>query len=123
MGDPLVQGTERGPLVDKIQFDKVLSLIQDGLNEGAVCEMGGNQLGSEGYFVSPTLFTQVHDSMKIAREEIFGPVCVAMPFKTVEEVIERANNTYYGLAAAVHTKDIQLATRVSNALEAGIKYI
>jgi len=123
IGDPLHPENGHGPLVDNLQFERVLSYIQKGKEEGAVCEFGGERHGSEGYFVPPTLFTGVTDEMTIAKEEIFGPVVCALKFKTEEEVIERANNTSYGLAAAVHTKNIKIATRVSNALEAGTVWI
>lgn len=115
--------SEHGPLVDKIQFDKVVSYINHGFENGAKCEMGGNTIGSEGYFVEPTLFSEVTDDMKIAREEIFGPVVCALKFKTVDEVIARANNTAYGLAAALHTKDLKLAAKVSKELAAGTVWI
>jgi aldehyde dehydrogenase (NAD+) len=123
VGDPLLSQSEHGPLVDKIQYDRVLHYIKDGVDAGATCEVGGCHLGTEGYFVAPTLFTNVHDSMKIAREEIFGPVVVAMKFKTVEEVIARANDTNYGLAAAIHTNDMKLATKVINELAAGTVWV
>jgi len=114
---------DQGPVVDKLQFDRVLGYIQKGKEGGAVCEVGGNQVGTDGYFIAPTLFTGVTDDMVIAKEEIFGPVICALKFKTVEEVIERANDTSYGLAAAIHTKDIRLATRVMNSLDAGTVWI
>jgi len=114
---------DQGPVVDKLQFDRVLGYIQKGKEGGAVCEVGGNQVGTDGFFIAPTLFTGVTDDMVIAKEEIFGPVICALKFKTVEEVIERANDTSYGLAAAIHTKDIRLATRVMNSLDAGTVWI
>jgi len=112
-----------GPVVDKIQFDRVMGYIQKGKDAGAKVEVGGDQVGKEGYFIAPTLFTGVTDEMTIAKEEIFGPVVCAMKFKAVEEVPERANDTTYGLAAAVHTRDIKLANRVMNYLEAGTVWI
>jgi aldehyde dehydrogenase (NAD+) len=123
VGNGFDPSSEHGPIVDKIQFDRVMSYIQKGKEGGAKCEVGGSQQGSEGYFILPTLFTGVSDDMVIAKEEIFGPVVCALKFKTVEEVIERANNSDYGLAAAIHTKDVRLATRMSNALEAGTVWI
>ena len=83
----MLSGSEHGPLVDKVQFDKVVSYINHGKTNGATCEIGGHSLGTEGYFVAPTLFTGVTDDMKIAREEIFGPVVCVLKFKTVDEVI------------------------------------
>jgi len=123
IGDPLQADTQHGPLVDNIQFERVLGFIQKGKDEGATCEVGGDRVGTDGYFVPPTLFTGVTDDMTIAKEEIFGPVVVALKFKTEEEVIQRANNTNYGLAAAVHTKDFATANRVARALEAGTVWI
>jgi len=123
VGNSCDPSSEFGPLVDSIQFDKVLGYIQKGKDEGATCEIGGSRHGDEGFFVSPTLFTGVNDEMTICKEEIFGPVVCALKFKTLEEVVERANNTAYGLAAAVHTKDIKVATKVANALESGTVWI
>lgn len=123
VGDPLHPDNGHGPLVDHLQFERVLSYIQKGKDEGATVEVGGERIGTEGYFVPPTLFTNVTDDMTIAKEEIFGPVVVALKFKTEEEVIERANNSPYGLAAAVHTSNIKIATRMSHALEAGTVWI
>jgi acyl-CoA reductase-like NAD-dependent aldehyde dehydrogenase len=123
VGDPMLSESDHGPLVDKIQFDKVLSFIDHGKKNGAICEMGGHTIGSEGFFVSPTLFSQVTDDMKIAREEIFGPVVCALKFKSVDEVIARSNDTSYGLAAAIHTKDLKLATKVSRELAAGTVWV
>jgi len=100
-----------------------LGFIQKGKEEGANLEIGGERVGTDGFFIPPTLFTGVTDDMTIAKEEIFGPVVCALKFKTEAEVIERANNTSYGLAAAVHTKDFSTATRVSRALEAGTVWI
>jgi len=123
VGDGFDPTSEHGPIVDKLQFDRVMGYIQKGKDGGAKCEVGGAQQGTEGYFILPTLFTGVSDDMIIAKEEIFGPVVCALKFKTTEEVIERANNSDYGLAAAVHTKDVRLATRMANALEAGTVWI
>eukprot|EP01127_Copromyxa_protea_P001350 TRINITY_DN11368_c0_g1_i1.p1 TRINITY_DN11368_c0_g1~~TRINITY_DN11368_c0_g1_i1.p1 ORF type:complete len:493 (-),score=149.44 TRINITY_DN11368_c0_g1_i1:25-1503(-) len=123
IGDPLQPETGHGPLVDNLQFERVLSYIQKGKDEGATVVFGGERHGTEGYFVPPTLFSNVTDDMTIVKEEIFGPVVCALKFKTEEEVIERANNTEYGLAAAVHTNDLKLANRVSRALEAGTVWV
>jgi len=123
LGDPSATDSQAGPLVDKIQFDRVLGYIQKGMEGGATCSVGGKRFGTEGYFIEPTLFTEVKDDMVIAKEEIFGPVICAMKFKTIEEVIERANNTSYGLAAAVHTTNHSTAIKMSNALEAGTVWI
>jgi aldehyde dehydrogenase (NAD+) len=123
IGNPLSPDTEFGPLVDKTQFDRVLNYIKDGISEGAKCEIGGRPIGNEGFFIEPTCFTNVRDDMKIAKEEIFGPVACILKFKTVQEVIERANATSFGLAAGVHTNSIKTATKVANELEAGTVWI
>ena len=101
VGDPFDPKTELGPLVDKTQFEKVMSYIESGRNEAATLACGGMRIGDRGYFVEPTVFADVRDEMTIAREEIFGPVMSVIPFKTLEEVIARANRTKYGLAAGV----------------------
>jgi aldehyde dehydrogenase (NAD+) len=123
IGNGFDPNSDHGPIVDKLQFDRVMGYIAKGKEAGAKCEVGGVQVGNEGYFIQPTLFTGVTDDMVIAKEEIFGPVVCAMKFKTFEEVVERANDTDYGLAAAIHTKDVRLATRASNALEAGTVWV
>ena len=104
---------EQGPQIDKAQFDKVLSLISAGKAEGAKLECGGERLGDRGYFVQPTVFSGVQDNMTIAREEIFGPVQSIFKFSTMEELIERANDTTYGLAAGVLTSNINNALTFS----------
>jgi aldehyde dehydrogenase (NAD+) len=123
VGDPFDANVTHGPLVDELQFNRVLSFIDIGVKEGAQIQLGGKKLERPGYFVPPTLFTGVTDDMRIAKEEIFGPVVCAMKFKTVEEVIARANNTTYGLAAAVHTKDLKTAMRMQSELEAGTVWV
>jgi len=112
-----------GPQVDKIQFDKVLGYIESGKKEGATCALGGGRLGTKGYFVQPTVFTDVTDNMKIAKEEIFGPVMQLMKFKTLEEAIERSNQTHYGLAAGICTRDVGTALAAASDLEAGTVWI
>ena len=104
---------EQGPQIDRAQFDKVLSLIAAGQKEGAKLECGGQRLGDRGYFIQPTVFSGVTDSMTIAREEIFGPVQSIFKFSTMEELIERANDTTYGLAAGVLTSNINNALTFS----------
>lgn len=96
-----------------------MNLIEKGKKEGAKLVTGGERLGDEGYFIKPTVFADVQDSMTIAREEIFGPVQQIIRFKTLDEVIERANKTDYGLAAAVFTKDIDRALYVLQGIRAG----
>ncbi|KAJ3395443.1 aldehyde dehydrogenase (NAD(P)(+)) ald5 [Lobulomyces angularis] len=114
-----------GPLIDEIQFQKVQQYLDIGKKEGATVLIGGSKsdLHNDGYFVQPTLFADVTDNMTIAKEEIFGPVACIFKFKTVEEVIERANNTNFGLAAAVHTRDINLAFTMANELQAGTVWV
>jgi len=118
-------GAEQGPQVDGIQFDNVLKFIQKGKDEGATLLTGGDRHGKdgEGYYVQPTVFSDVTDDMTIAREEIFGPVMSIMKFKTVEEVVKRANDTMYGLGAGVCTRDIGKAMVVSSQIRAGTIYI
>merc|ERR1711997_888642 len=94
---------------DKIQFDKVLGYIESGKEQGAKVLLGGGRLGNKGYYVKPTIFADVKDDMKIAREEIFGPVMQILKFKTLEEAITRANDTHYGLGAGICTRDVGTA--------------
>src|SRR6266480_4774543 len=109
VGDPFDPSTEQGPQVSQEQFDKVMGFIKAGQKEGAKMLCGGGRVGERGYFIEPTVFIDVKDEMKIAREEIFGPVMNILKFKNIDEVVERANKTMYGLAAAVWTKDITKA--------------
>ena len=112
--DKFVEKTEQGPQVDQSQFDKVMGYIESGRNEGAKLVCGGDRVGDRGYFIQPTVFADVQDNMKIAKEEIFGPVMSVIPFKNVDEVVARANRTDYGLAAAVWTRDIKKAHEIAN---------
>lgn len=123
VGDPFDPRTELGPLIDQTQFDRVMGYIESGCSEGATLACGGDRIGSRGYFIRPTVFADVQDEMKIAREEIFGPVMSVIPFKTVEEVIARANQTKYGLAAAVWTRDMKRALAVANGVRAGTVWV
>jgi len=112
-----------GPQVDKIQFDKILGYIESGKAEGATVALGGGRNGDKGYNVQPTIFTDVKDDMKIAKEEIFGPVMQVFKFKTLQEAVDRANNTCYGLAAGICTRDIGTALATAKDLEAGTVWI
>jgi aldehyde dehydrogenase (NAD+) len=123
VGDPFEEGTEQGPQIDGIQFEKVMSYIDAGKREGADLLTGGNRVGDRGYFIAPTVFAGVRDDMKIAREEIFGPVMSIIKFRHLDEVIERANNTTYGLAAAVWTRDIGKAHAIANSVKAGTVWV
>ena len=123
LGDPLDMATQMGPLVNAAQADKVLALIDAGRAEGARLITGGARLERPGHFVQPTVFADVTDSMTIAREEIFGPVMAVLPFDTEDEVIARANDTDFGLAAGVFTADLARAHRVIGRLKAGTCWI
>ncbi|HXM42490.1 MAG TPA: aldehyde dehydrogenase family protein [Bryobacteraceae bacterium] len=123
VGDPFDPRTEQGPQVDQAQFDKVMGYIESGRSEGANLVCGGDRVGNRGYFIQPTVFSDVQDDMKIAKEEIFGPVMSVIPFKSVDEVIARANHTTYGLAAAVWTSDIGKAHAISNSVRAGTVWV
>ena len=127
VGDPLDPETDIGSLISKQHMEKVLSYIKSGIDEGAKIIAGGLQVTKgnlkNGNFIQPTIFSDVKDNMKIAREEIFGPVMCVMPFDTEIEVIERANNTELGLAAGVITKNLSKGHRVAKALEAGICWV
>jgi len=112
-----------GPQVDKIQFDKIMNYIKLGKEQGAKVLLGGDRAGTKGYYVQPTVFADVQDSMTIAKEEIFGPVMQLLKFKTLEEAIARANTTHYGLAAGICTRDVGTALKTAHDLEAGTVWI
>jgi len=118
IGDPF-SNVEQGPQVDETQMNKILDLIKNGQSQGAKMTTGGKRYGDKGFFVEPTVFADVTDSMKIAREEIFGPVMQIIKFDSMEEIIARANLTEYGLAASVFTKDIEKAMHVAQGVRAG----
>ncbi|KAK5101032.1 hypothetical protein LTS08_004638 [Lithohypha guttulata] len=128
VGDNFDKEVDQGPQNSKMQYDKILSYIKSGQDEGATLHLGGKideiaQKGGKGYFIQPTIFTDVKPDMKIMREEIFGPVVAISKFKSEEEVIDFANDTSYGLAAGIHTKDYERAIRVTSALEAGTVWV
>ncbi|MEP0843062.1 MAG: aldehyde dehydrogenase family protein [Phycisphaerae bacterium] len=124
LGDPFDPATEQGAQVSKEQFDKILKYIDIGKNEDrATCLTGGERFGDKGYFVKPTIFTNVRNDMRIAQEEIFGPVVTVLPFRSVDEVIRQANTTIYGLAAAVWTKDLTKAHALADSIRAGTVWV
>lgn len=123
VGDPWAADTISGPQIDDDQFTKILGLIEKGKSEGAKVVAGGNRIGDCGYFIQPTVFSDVSDNMTIAREEIFGPVQQLFKFSSVEEALERANSTTYGLGAAVFTKDIDKAMMFVNGVRAGTVWV
>jgi aldehyde dehydrogenase (NAD+) len=123
VGDPFDPSTEQGPQVSEEQFDKVMGFIESGKHDGAKLLCGGGRVGDRGYFIQPTVFADVRDDMTIAKEEIFGPVMSIIRFKDAEEVVRRANNTPYGLAAAVWTRDVSKAHGIAARLRAGSVWV
>jgi len=123
VGDPFHAETFQGPQVSQLQYDRIMGYIESGKKEGATVEIGGGRHGDKGYFIQPTIFSNVTTDMKIMQEEIFGPVCAIAKFKDEEDAIRLAHDTTYGLAAAVHTKDLNTAIRVSNRLKAGTVWV
>ncbi|MCV0426955.1 MAG: 5-carboxymethyl-2-hydroxymuconate semialdehyde dehydrogenase [Roseibium sp.] len=123
VGHPLDPGTEIGPLIHKTHFDKVTSYFGIALEDGATIAAGGTRVGSEGYFVRPTLFTGASNQMNIAQEEIFGPVLTSIRFKTEDEALRVANDVDYGLTGYVWTNDLTRAMRFTDRLEAGMIWV
>ncbi|MED6131931.1 Aldehyde dehydrogenase [Stylosanthes scabra] len=123
VGDPFRSGVEQGPQIDSVQFEKILNYIKSGIENGAKLESGGERFGSKGYYIQPTVFSNVQDNMLIAKDEIFGPVQTILKFRDIEEVVHRANSTSYGLAAGVFTKSIDTANTLMRALRVGTVWI
>ncbi len=123
VGDPLDPRTQQGPQVSEEQLDKIMHYVRLGEKQGATLLTGGERVGSKGFFVQPTIFDNVKDDMAIAKDEIFGPVVSVLPFKGVDEVIDRANRTQYGLAAAIWTKDINKAHLYARKVKAGTVWV
>lgn len=126
VGDPMDKGTRMGPVVSAQQLETVLGYVEAGRQEGATLAAGGERVrvgDGRGYFVQPTVFTGVSNAMRIAREEIFGPVLSVIPFKDADDAVAQGNETFYGLAAAVWTRDVGKALRVARSLRAGTVWV
>jgi phenylacetaldehyde dehydrogenase len=123
VGPGLDPATDMGPLVSEEQLNRVCGYLESGYKEGAKATVGGSRQGDKGYFVKPTVLVNTNESMKVVKEEIFGPVVTAIPFKDVDDLVAKANNTSYGLAAGVWTNDIKKAHRIASELRAGTVWI
>ncbi|RWR85160.1 aldehyde dehydrogenase family 2 member B7, mitochondrial [Cinnamomum micranthum f. kanehirae] len=123
VGDPFRKGVEQGPQINSDQFKKILGYIKSGIEGGATLETGGEQIGSKGYYIQPTVFSNVKDDMPIATDEIFGPVQSILKFKDIKEVIQRANATRYGLAAGLFTSNLDTMNTVTRALKVGMVWV
>ena len=123
VGNPFDEETFQGAQTNQVQLDKILGYVEIGKKEGAKLVAGGERLGNKGFFIKPTIFADVKEDMRIVKEEIFGPVVTVSKFSTVDELVEMANDSEYGLAAGIHTTDINKAIDVSNRLTAGTVWI
>lgn len=123
IGNPFDTQTEQGSQIDQAQFDKIMHYIELGKKEGANCVAGGKRHGDTGYFIEPTIFSEVTDQMRIAKEEIFGPVASVLSFETIDEVIERANASPFGLAGAVWTNNIDTANTIAQRVKSGTIWV
>jgi phenylacetaldehyde dehydrogenase len=123
LGPGFNQDSQMGPLVSQEQLERVTGYLDAGKAEGAKALCGGKRMGDKGYFVEPTVLVNTDEKMKVVQEEIFGPVVTVMPFKKDEEILPRANDTVYGLAAGVWTRDISKAHQIASELRAGTVWI
>ena len=123
LGNPLASDTQQGPQVDQAQFDKIMDYIDKGHSQGAQCVVGGQRFGDRGYFIQPTIFQNVTDDMAIAQDEIFGPVMSVLKYREWDELIARANQTCFGLAAAVWTRDVAKAHDFARRVRAGTIWV
>ncbi|KAJ7266427.1 aldehyde dehydrogenase domain-containing protein [Mycena haematopus] len=123
VGDPFEPHVDQGPQANKMQYDKIMEYIESGKKDGATVHVGGNRVGTEGYFIEPTIFTDTKENMRIVKEEIFGPVGVVIKFKDEADVLRQANDSVYGLAAAVFTQDINRALETAHKLQAGTAWV
>jgi phenylacetaldehyde dehydrogenase len=123
VGPGMESNTDMGPLVSEEQLNRVCGYLESGFSEGAKAVTGGSRQGEKGYFVKPTVLVNTNEKMKVVREEIFGPVVTATPFKDIDDLIAKANDTEYGLAAGVWTRDIKKAHRTASQLRAGTVWI
>jgi len=123
VGPGMESSTDMGPLVSEEQLNRVCGFLESGFSDGAKAVTGGKRHGDKGYFVKPTVLVNTSDKMKVVQEEIFGPVVTAIPFKDPNELVTKANNSVYGLAAGIWTKDIQKAHRLASQLRAGTVWI
>ncbi|KAG6900057.1 hypothetical protein C0993_003543 [Termitomyces sp. T159_Od127] len=123
VGDPFLNETDQGPQVSQLQYDRIMGYINSGKEQGATVHLGGTRHGTEGYFISPTIFTDTKPDMKIVQEEIFGPVGVVIKFEDEEDVLKQANDTVYGLAAAVFSQNINRALETAHKLKAGTAWV
>jgi len=123
VGHPLDPATEIGPLIGEEHFNKVVSYFEIANDDGATVAAGGEKIGDEGYLVRPTLFTNARNDMRIAQEEIFGPVLTSIPFSTEDEALKMANDTAYGLTGYVWTENLTRALRFTDQLEAGMIWV
>jgi phenylacetaldehyde dehydrogenase len=123
VGPGMDPASDMGPLVSEEQLNRVCGYLESGISEGAKAVTGGSRSGDKGYFVKPTVLVNTNEKMKVVREEIFGPVVTAIPFRNVDEIAATANNSIYGLAAGVWTRDIKKANQIAKVLRAGTVWI